>query len=114
MPDLKQAIESGANVQLAPNMPDRVVVYVGCDDLFPYRVEYWRTDVSDAPGTEQGRLLVVIEFYEVRLGGVLDPKLFACPQHDVQPTDQTDAFLEKLGLQESLPASGAQNLPPRR
>ena len=28
--------------KLAPNLPDRVVLHVGCDDLFPYRIEYWR------------------------------------------------------------------------
>ena len=32
--------------QLTPNVPHRVVLHVGCDDLFPYRIEYWRTDTG--------------------------------------------------------------------
>jgi len=118
LPDQKAAIEAGKDIdlsKLAPNVPDRVVLHVGCDDFFPYRLEYWRMQPASKDGktSEQDRLLVVMEFYEVQLGGPIDPREFVLRPMDLQAADRTQAFMDKLGLQEVVPA-GASKLPPRR
>jgi hypothetical protein len=120
LPDQKQAIEAERPVELAklsPQLPDTVVLHVGCDDLFPYRIEYWRFEkaAKDDQARGTGKLLVVMELYEVRLAGNIDPAEFAFPAPtDLKPTDRTGEFLEKLGLEERTPTGANQNSPPRR
>ena len=121
LPDQKVAIEAGQDVDLTKlpaNLPDRVVLHVGCDDFFPYRLEYWRLERSSKDGKvpDHDRMLVVMEFYEVQLGGAIDPREFVFRPSELQPVDRTQAFMEKLGLQEVAPAGANQNqkLPARR
>jgi hypothetical protein len=117
--DQKDAINSGkpADVaKLSPQLPDTVVLHVGCDDFFPYRVEYWRTG-HDAPTADssQGKLLVVMEFYEVHLGAPVDARQFAFqPPADIQPDDRTLQYLDKLGLEEPLPVGARRRGRPWR
>jgi hypothetical protein len=119
LPDQKAAIEAGQMADtrnLAPNMPDCVVLHLGCDDLFPYRIEYWRSAPADkGRGGNRGTLLAVLELFEVRLGGPIDPRQFAYQVRPdgVQPADRTQAFLDMFGLEEIAP-SGAQRIPPPR
>ncbi|MBI3838086.1 MAG: hypothetical protein HY288_09150, partial [Planctomycetia bacterium] len=50
LPDQKAKIEAGTAADtrnLAPNLPDCVVLHLGCDDLFPYRIEYWRREPAN-------------------------------------------------------------------
>ena len=73
LPDQKAAIDAGQPVdlsKLASQLPDRVVLRIGCDDLFPYRIEYWRREgkAKDSSSADRGKLLVVVELYEVQLG----------------------------------------------
>ncbi len=119
LPDQKGAIEAGQPAdltRLAPNLPDRVVLHVGCDDLFPYRVEYWRAAPVDkeAKTKDRGKLLLVMELYEVQLGVPLDPRSFAFQPGSLQPIDRTPAFLNKLGLEDAVPEGANGRLPPRR
>jgi hypothetical protein len=102
--------------KLTPNMPDRVVIYVGCDDYFPYRFEYWRkaTSASGAGGNDRGHMLLVMEFYEVRLGGAIEAKQFAFPGSTLEPVDDTDAFLTRFGLEEEGASRGARPGAPAR
>jgi hypothetical protein len=97
-------------------MPDRVIVYVGCDDYFPYRIEYWRQEGArtDASPTSGGRLLVVMELYEVRTDGPVDPRHFAFQVGEVQPVDKTGEYLERFGMEETLPAGASRARSPRR
>ncbi len=119
LPDQKDAILAGGAVdltKLAPNLPDRVVVHVGCDDLFPYRIEYWRGAAGGkgAKTAEAEKLLVLMELYEVRLGAPIDPQQFTLPRSPLKPVDRTQAYLDKLGLEEETPAGARQKSPPRR
>jgi hypothetical protein len=116
LPDQKGAIESGGSAQLKPNMPDRVVIFVGCDDYFPYRFEYWRQDPNRVAtsANDRGRLLVVMELYEVRLDGPVDPRHFVLQARDVQPVDKTTEYLQRFGLEEVLPAGASRSRSPRR
>lgn len=119
LPDQKAAIESGAAVdltKLAPNMPDRVTLHVGCDDLFSYRIEYWRAaaPTKNTKANDHGKLLTVMELYEVQLGVPIDPRQFAFAPGDVPFADRTQAFLEKLNLEEPPAGEASRKLPPRR
>jgi hypothetical protein len=113
LPDQKDAIMAGRAVdttRLAPNLPDRVALHIGCDDLFPYRFEYWRSQDNAADGL----LLAVMEFYEVQLGAVIDPRRFVFQPLNLQPADRTQAFLERFGLEDPPPVGANQNPPQRR
>ncbi len=117
LPDQKAAIESGGLVDLAalaPNLPHRVALHVGCDDLFPYRIEYWHTvrdkkDDSGSGGREQ--LILVVEMYEVQLGSPIDPAhfTFQLPKR-VSPVDRTDEFMKRLGLEDPPPTEARRRL----
>jgi hypothetical protein len=116
LPDQKGAIDSGGAVdltRLAPNLPDRVTLHIGCDDLFPYRFEYWRADGA-TKGADRGKLLVVMELYEVQLGTPIDRRQFANAPGALQATDQTQLFLDRLFLEEVAPGEAAQPSPRRR
>ncbi len=51
-------------------------MHVGYDDLFPYRIEYWRTE-TDEKGTSSEKLMLVMEWYEVRIGAPIEAARFA-------------------------------------
>ncbi len=119
--DQKEAIEAGQPPdlsKLSPNLPDRVVLHVGCDDFFPYRIEYWRApSKSDAkPGADDdvGRLIVLMEMYEVRLGASINPQEFAFKRGTVKPVDRTQEFLDRFSLEDGLPERASQPRRPRR
>ena len=119
LPDQKAAIDAGQPVdlsKLAPQLPDRVVLRIGCDDLFPYRIEYWRREgkAKDSSSADRGKLLVVVELYEVQLGAALDPRQFVHHAGDLQPVDRTQAYLDRYGLDEVILPGASQPRPPRR
>jgi hypothetical protein len=116
LPDQRERISSGADVDLsplAPNLPHRVMLHVGSDDLFPYRLEYWRSEraVDDAPSGGREMLMAVMEFYEVQLGGSLDPALFMFrAEKNAAPIDRTQEFLDRLGLEDPPPEEARRRL----
>jgi hypothetical protein len=119
LPDQKDAIMAGRAVdttRLAPNLPDRIALHIGCDDLFPYRFEYWRSQsaAADDPQAARGKLLAVMEFYEVQIGAPIDPRRFLFKPVNLQPADRTQAFLERFGLEDPSPVGTNQNSPQRR
>ena len=119
LPDQKQAIESGQPVdltKLAPNLPHRIVVHVGADDFFPYRIEFWRASSADREGksADRGKQILLVEFYEVRLGAGIDAREFAFDPGKLNPVDRTQEFLDKLGLQDTLATGAGKKRPPRR
>lgn len=108
-PDQSEAIRGGAKPdlsKLALNLPDRVVLYVGCDDLLPYRIEYWRSQANAAADSANGRgkLIGLFELYELRIDAPIDPAQFVCRHGNLKPVDRTAEYLEKLGLEDQLPA----------
>jgi hypothetical protein len=118
--DQKDTIEAGQAAdlsKLAPNLPDRVVLHVGCDDFFPYRIEYWRAAAkSDAKaGVEDlGRMILLMELYEVRLGANINPQEFAFKRGAIKPIDRTQEFLDKFSLDDRLPEGAGQPRARRR
>lgn len=115
LPDQAAAINSGGQVdmhQLTPNVPHRVVLHVGADDLFPYRIEYWRAETGeDGESAPRERLMAVMEWYEVQLGARIDPARFTYqPPAKLIPSDRTKEWLDRLGLEDPPPAEANRRL----
>jgi hypothetical protein len=114
LPDQAAAINSGGAVdlsQLTPNVPHRVVLHVGADDLFPYRIEYWRSDSGDKETAPSEKLMAVMEWYEVQIGARIDPARFAYqPPEKLIPNDRTKEWLDRLGLSDAPPAEANRRL----
>jgi len=95
LPEQKADIEAGQGGdlrKLEPHVPDEVFVYLGQDDLFPYRVEFRR----------DGHPLVNCEVSELQIDVAIDPRQF---QFDPGPKkqevpDTTAQFLAQYGLTE--------------
>ncbi len=119
LPDQKEAIRAGGAADLSrmpPSLPDRVVLHVGCDDLFPYRIEYWRAEAGstgDQP-LDRGRMLAVMEFYEVQLGAPIDPRQFVFQPTGVQAVDRTQSYLDQFGLEDVIAPRAVRSTRPRR
>ena len=121
LPNQKDAIAAGQpfdRSQLSPQLPDTVIVHVGCDDFFPYRIEYWRSPEAQKKSDDEEpveKLLVVMELYEVRLDGPIDADQFAFqPPPEIKPADRTVEYLDKLGLEELVPPGANRKGQPRR
>jgi len=102
LPEQKEAIEAGKPADLSrlpAHLPDQVVVILGQDDYFPYRIEYRRT-LTDARPTDAGphpsRALVVMQLYDVMLNVPIDPKRFLYSPADLPWNDETERFLSGL------------------
>lgn len=99
---------------LPPQWPDRVVVKLGRDNalpLFPYSIEFQRTRPSKANGKEGGEgrggeppaedevtSIVTIELFEVQVGVEIDPLEFRYTPGNQEVLDDTQRFLQNLGL----------------
>lgn len=96
LPEQADAIESHeslADIDLPPQLPLRVRVSLGRDDLFPYRMEYLQRD------TDRGNALkaiVAVEFFAVQPGIEIDPLQFVYQPGDVEVVDRTDRFINGL------------------
>jgi hypothetical protein len=86
-----------------PQMHERVMVYLGHEDLFPRRIEFRRRAANEATreGAGQGRAgefvpAVTVEFTDVRFNEPIDPRQFAYGA--ASAVDVTEAFLRSRGL----------------
>jgi hypothetical protein len=105
LPKQAAAINQGKPADLRPlpqYLPDRVVLLLGQEDLFPYRIEYRRgADQKDgSSGQDEGRPIVSIDLYEVSLNGPVNPARFVYNPGSGQPADQTQVFLQSLGVKQ--------------
>ena len=92
LPDQKEAIEQGRPVdldKLPRHLPDHVVLFLGKDDLFPYRIDYGRGS-KDPP-------LASLQMSRVRINVALAPSEFTFqPPCNVEVEDHTDRVLPEL------------------
>ncbi len=63
--------------------------------LFPFRVEYAREE-PQPDGTKARRVIMNVEFFEVRAGGTPDPRSFTFTAGDQAFHDATDEFIASL------------------
>ncbi len=87
--------------KLPPQMPEEVLLYLGQDDLFPYRIEYRRRAVQQGKkaAANGGDLLpiLIVELYEVRMNSPIDPQQFAYRPGSLEVLDTTEQMLKSLG-----------------
>jgi hypothetical protein len=102
LPEQAKSIQAGKppNLSSLPRqVPDRIVVFLGMDDLFPYRIEYHRQpDKRESPEAASDRIMAEIDFYDVAFDVPIPPTQFLYNPGRLQPTDETDKFLGTLGL----------------
>ena len=103
LPDQAEAIAAGKPAdltQLPLPLPESVVLYLGKDDLFPYRVDYCRSRPGEAgQGRGVAQPIVTVEFFEVNLNVPVDPNRFRYNPGNLECIDRTQEFLQKLGVQ---------------
>jgi hypothetical protein len=86
----------------APHAPQRVHVLLGREDLFPYRIEYFRrVAAAHRRGDYEAdrsawRTLVRMELYDVNLRAGIDPLRFVYKPDATQVQDRTQSMLESL------------------
>lgn len=96
-PQPKSASEITPN--LPEHLPDRVVLFLGRDDLFPFRVEYRRRGPpSIVRSPDDDRVTVAMDLYNVTFNAPRDPSRFVFTPGNLEHSDQTDRFLERLGV----------------
>lgn len=85
--------------------PQYVELMIGRGPVkFPYRIAFLgRVESEEGPRLTP---LVTMELYEVRLGRPLPAEQFQFPLSDLNPTDRTAEFIDRLGLN-LPPAEGA-------
>ncbi len=103
MPERRPASKSSGSVglqRLPEHLPDSVVLFLGREDLFPFRIEY-RRRVPRSPlgqGAEEDSAVVTMDLFDVSLNTPLDDLRFKFAPGNLEYSDQTDRFLERLGL----------------
>ena len=105
LPEQASDIQAGklANLEALPqHVPDHVVLLLGYEDHFPYRVEYRRIDQQESTksGKPVSQTLVSVDLYNVVLDAPINPQRFIYSPGDLEYADETSAFLQSLGLAE--------------
>ncbi len=89
-------------IGLAEQIPHTVTVHFGKDDLFPYRVEFWRITSSRPSNaivvSANSRRTVVLELFEVQFNIPIDVSKFERSSYDLPVVDATSAYLREHGL----------------
>ena len=105
LPEQEEAIQAGEApdlTMLPQHLPDQVILLLGQEDWFPYRIEYRRALSKKAirPGSSASRAIVTMEMFHVDINGPIDRNSFIYNPGDLEFTDQTESFLESLGVEE--------------
>jgi hypothetical protein len=108
VPEEKAKLEAGQGVdptKIPAQMPERVVVKLGADDYFPYRVEFWRRELTGDQKAPLGpfKAVVVMEFYEVQVNPAIDARQFDYKPGDLEFSDHTKELLRTLGIDPDAP-----------
>ncbi|MCR4412020.1 MAG: hypothetical protein NUV77_06290 [Thermoguttaceae bacterium] len=84
---------------LPPHVPHYVVVYLGRDDLFPYRTEYHRLGASSPAASRPtgDSTIAVMELREVTYNAPIAREQFYYDPGTLEYSEQTDQWLESLG-----------------
>ncbi len=102
LPEQAKSIQGGKtpNLSTLPKQaPDHVVVFLGMNDLFPYRIEYRRRpDKQGSPDAASDKMMTEIDFYDVAFDVPLPQSRFLYNPGNLLPTDETDKFLHAMGV----------------
>src|SRR5262249_32762538 len=101
--------------KLPAQLPEEVALYVGQDDLFPYRIEYRRRADKKGRGADPAQdpmqTILVVEFYDARLNAPIDPQQFVYQPANVNVLDTTSSFImaiEKRPENNKRPANSSE------
>jgi hypothetical protein len=107
LPGQQQAIQQGKPAdfsKLGPQIPDGVVIYLGQEDLFPYRLEYHRyvrpkVRASLLPASATDTLMLAFQWSDVSINVPLPLAHFSYNPGNQKPTDTTSMVMAAFGLQ---------------
>lgn len=112
VPAQKERLTQGKSPDYAaigPQVPDHLVLYLGKEDLFPFRWEFHRCyshGMPRTPLTPRGSdsLLFAVQWSRVTFNQPLDPVYFTYNPGGVKPDDLTLPIIHHYGLKEPPPA----------
>ena len=84
--------------QLPAHLPECVLLFLGTQDLFPYRFEYRRSEPKEDEDADASRAIVTMQLLKVNVNVPIDPAQFDYRPGDIKPDDETDQYLKTLGL----------------
>lgn len=105
VPKTKSKVDAGRpkTDTMRPHVPDRIVIYLGADDLFPYRFEYRRsTAAKEKTGKDldavldvdgPSKPLLVLEFFQVHFDVPIEERKFQFTPGAFRVADITEKFL---------------------
>jgi hypothetical protein len=101
MPDQRERLSHGEPPDLAhlpEHLPDQVLLFLGRDDRFPYRVEFRRHATSGsalkhATPAAADRTLATLELFQIQVNHPIDPLQFVYTPDSVNLVDETERFL---------------------
>ena len=102
IPEQKEEVLSTGAVnlrKLPEQFPRSVVVLLGTQDLFPYRVEFHRNDFATSAnenGQAPSGAMVTMQWFEVQLNGAVNPQEFVYEAGARPFTDVTDDYLKSM------------------
>ncbi|HWB08162.1 MAG TPA: hypothetical protein VG826_02870 [Pirellulales bacterium] len=100
LPDQREAVEKGQAVnvsKLPPMLPDRIVVFLGRDDLFLRRIEFSASESRSYD--DEAPPLVRVHFEDVQFDQPVDRRQFMFDSPVVSPVDDTEGYLLRHGWQ---------------
>ena len=95
MPDQKAAMAKGRPPDLTRlpfQLPDRVTLFLGKKDCFPFRIDYLRSVPKSTP-----RCLMGLEFFELNFNGPIDAGEFLFTPGNLDINDRTEEFVRSVG-----------------
>ncbi|MGD9127061.1 MAG: hypothetical protein PVH19_06750 [Planctomycetia bacterium] len=102
LPDQKEDIKQGKTPDLSKlpaHIPDRVVISLGRQNLFPYRIEYLRTDRAKSKNSaagQGGESLMTIYFHNVQFTPEINESYFDYRPGELEPVDKTHDYIKRL------------------
>jgi hypothetical protein len=101
LPGQKEAIQQGRGVKLEKlpdHLPDHVILLLGKQDFFPHRFEYRRSRSTGQGRDDEVQPIVIMELLNVNINLPVDPSLFDYHPSGIADENETDNYLETLGI----------------
>jgi hypothetical protein len=95
LPNQKEALQKGRPpdlTRLPAQLPDSVILFLGQEDYFPFRIDYLRSVSRSSP-----RCLMGLEFFELNFNGPIDSGQFLFTPGSLEIIDRTEEFVRSLG-----------------
>jgi hypothetical protein len=115
LPEQKERLLAAQAVdwsKVPAQIPQRVVLTLGHDDLFPYRIEYLRERPGKKGSAPVMHALVTTELFEVQSPVAIDPQRFVYLAGNRSFIDDTQAYLKRLGIDDEVPQDARRPVPP--